>query len=98
MPGYTKLQRVSRIKRRAIPAVVAAFEAGKISAKRADLLLYLSKDEQAVELERRLALAHDVERKHRLVASVIKTYLDNLNGRSVDLHQLGGLIRQALST
>jgi hypothetical protein len=41
--------------------------------------------------------AHEREARHRLVAEAIRMYLDGLNGRPVDLHQLGGVIRQALS-
>ena len=96
MPGYTKLQRVSRIKRRALPAVVAAFEAGKISAKRADLLLHLNPREQALELERRLSEAREREARHRLVAETIRRYLDARDGGRVDLVELAGLIRGAL--
>ncbi len=92
--GTTK--RLSRIARRAIPAVREAFERGEISAKRADLLLYLPKAEQALELERRLSEAHAREAQHRRVAAAIKSYLDGLNGQKVDLHRLGGVIRAAL--
>jgi hypothetical protein len=97
MPGYTKLQRVSRIRRRALPAVVAAFEAGKISAKRADLLLHLNPREQALELECRLSEAHEHEARHRAVAGAIKPYLDDLGNRKVDLIELSKIIRQALA-
>jgi hypothetical protein len=78
-PGQTK--RISRIRRRAIPAVAEAYERGDISARRADTLLYLPAGEQAAELERRLAEAHERERKHRLVAEAIRGYLDGLAGQ-----------------
>jgi hypothetical protein len=97
MPGYTKLQRVSRIRRRAIPAVLDAFERGEISAKRADLLLHMNPREQALELERRLSQAHEREVRHRAVAGAIKRYLDDLGNQKVDLIELGKIIRQALA-
>jgi hypothetical protein len=50
---------------------------------------------QAVELERRLNEAHEREARHRRVAEIIRSYLDSLNGQPVDLHRLGGIIRQA---
>lgn len=97
MPSRTTLQQLSRIRRRALPAVREAFERGDISASRAGILLYLPPDEQAAELTRRLNEAHEREDRHRLIATTIRGYLDGLNGRQVDLHQLGGIIRQALS-
>jgi len=48
-PGTRK--RLSRIRRRAIPQVREAYENGQISAKRADLLLYLPAEQQAAELK-----------------------------------------------
>jgi hypothetical protein len=89
--------RLNRIKRRALPIVRDAFERGEISAKRADLLLYLPKAEQKAELERRLSEVRERERRNLLVATTIRKYLDSLNGQKVDLYQLGGIIRQALS-
>jgi hypothetical protein len=93
--SVTKRQR--RIERRCIGPVVAALHAGRISSRSADVFLRLAPDEQARELERRLSEAKACEHKNRLVADTIRTYLDNLDGRQVDLHQLGGVIRQALS-
>lgn len=97
MPNSSQIKRISRIRRRASPEVREAYENGLISAKRADLLLYKSHSEQQAELTRRLSEAHERETRHRLVADAIRTYLDSLNGRQVDLHQLAGIIRQALS-
>lgn len=91
----TKRQR--RIERRCIAPVIEALHSGQISARSADTFLRLSPDQQTVELRRRLAEAHERETRHRLVAEAIRTYLDTLNGRQVDLHQLSGIIRQALS-
>jgi hypothetical protein len=93
--SLTKRQR--RIERRCIGPVVAALHAGQISSRSADVFLRLTRDEQAQELNRRLAEAHEREERHRLVAQTIRTYLDTLNGKQPDLHQLGGVIRQALS-
>jgi hypothetical protein len=47
-PGHRK--RLSRIARRASPAIREAFERGQISARRADTLLYLPPTEQAARL------------------------------------------------
>ena len=88
MPSAGQTKRISRIRRRAIPAVREAYERGDISAKRADTLLYLPADQQAAELERRLSEAHEREARHRLVAESIRGYLDGLNGRRVDLYVL----------
>ena len=93
--GQTK--RISRIKRRAIPAVREAYERGDISARRADILLYLPAAEQAAELERRLSEAHEREARHRLVADAIRAYLDELGDRRVDLVELEKIIREALA-
>jgi hypothetical protein len=93
-PGQVK--RIARVRRRAIAAVREAYENGDISARMADTLLYLSPAKQAAELERRLSETAERERRHQLVATAIRSYLDGLNGRKVDLHQLSGVIRQAL--
>lgn len=97
MPSAGQTKRISRIHRRAVPAVRQAYERGDISARMADTLLYLPVSEQALELERRLSAAHQCEARHRAAAQAIRGYLDSLNGRQVDLHQLSGIIRQELS-
>ena len=97
MSSDQRKDRLNRIKRRALPAVRDAYERGQITARRADILLHLNPREKALELERRLSEAHGVERKHRLVAGVIRQYLDALNGRRVDLVELAGIIRGALA-
>jgi hypothetical protein len=94
--GITK--RISRIKRRACPEVLAAFENGLISAKRADLLLYLPAGEQALELERRLSEARRREERHQAVALTIKRYLDGLGNQKVDLAQLSKIIKEAVAS
>jgi hypothetical protein len=95
MLASTKRHR--RIERRASPEVLEAYRAGRLSPRRADILLHLPAAEQKAELERRLSEAREREVRHQLVASTIRTYLDSLGGRPVDLHQLSGIIRQALS-
>ena len=90
-------QRHRRIERRALPEVLEAYRAGQITARRADILLHLPEVEQAAELERRLVLARERERKHRLVAGVIREYLDGHNSRRVDLGELAGILRGKLS-
>jgi hypothetical protein len=90
-------RRARRIEKRCIPAVIEALHAGRISARSADAFLRLNPDQQAVELERRLNEAHERERRHRLVADAIKSYLDGLGERKVDLIELAGIIQKALS-
>jgi hypothetical protein len=97
MPVPHHIKRASRIKRRATPEVLAAYVSGKISAKRADILLHMNPREQALELDRRLSEAHRCEVRNALVASTIRKYLDGLHGEKVDLSYLSGIIRQALS-
>jgi hypothetical protein len=94
-PGTTK--RISRIRRRASPEVREAYENGLISAKCADLLLYKSPSEQAAELNRRLTKARERETRHGLAAAAIRTYLDGLGERKVDLIELGKIIQNALA-
>lgn len=91
------LKRISRIRRRATPAVRQAYENGEISAKRADLLLYLPASEQATQLEAQLEAARAREHKNKLAADAIRDYLNSLNGGRVDLQELGQRIREALT-
>jgi hypothetical protein len=93
----TTTQRHRRIERRASPEVLEAYRDGRITSRRADILLHLPAAEQKAELERRLSLAREREAQHQLVASAIKTYLDTLNGRQVNLLELSGILRQALT-
>jgi hypothetical protein len=90
-------QRHRRIGRRASPEVLAAYHAGRLSPRRADILLHLPAAEQKTELTRRLSAAHEQERRNLLVANTIRKYLDSLHGEKVDLYQLGDIIKQALS-
>lgn len=93
----TTTKRHRRIERRAIPAVREAYERGDISARRADILLYLPADQQAAELERRFAEIAEREQKHATVARTIREYLDGLGERKVDLVELGNIIKEALA-
>lgn len=95
--GLSVTRRARRIERRCIPVVVEAFHSGQISARSADVFLSLPQAEQAVELERRLALAHERETRHQTVANVIKLYLDGLGNQKVDLIELGKIIKKALA-
>jgi hypothetical protein len=97
MPSAGQTKRISRIRRRAIPAVREAYERGDISARKADTLLYLPAGEQQSEIGRLLDKAHRREEKNRLVAGVIRQYLDNLGKRKVDLIELSKLIKEALN-
>ena len=85
MPSVGHIKRVSRIGRRAIPEVRQAYEAGLISARRADVLLYMSPKRQAAALNALLTERQRRESQSRLVAITVETYLKALNGRKVDL-------------
>jgi hypothetical protein len=75
MVSVGQKKRLSRIARRAEPEVRAAFEAGKISARRADTLLYLEPAQQLAELTRLLAVQEEAARRSRIVASIIKAHV-----------------------
>ena len=96
-PGQKK--RLSRIRRRAIPAVREAYESGAISARRADIWLYLTSAEQeaklAALLSERAAKAH----AYRQAAGVIENYLQERQGTrcALDLQELGARIRAVLA-
>jgi hypothetical protein len=68
-------KRLSRIARRATPEVQAAYAAGKISARKADQLLYLPFDRQRAELERILHKQEEAQRRSRIAAEVIRRHL-----------------------
>jgi hypothetical protein len=88
-------KRLSRIARRATPEVQKAFAAGKISARRADQLLYLEPQEQLAELQRLLAVRDEAARRSRIVTSIIKAHV--AAGRR-DLVALDKELRTALSS
>jgi hypothetical protein len=90
-------KRISRIHRRAIPAVREAYEKGLISARRADTLLYLREAEQARQLRALLGERESRERSVHLAAQAIDGYLKERNDGPVDLIELQNRIRQALS-
>jgi hypothetical protein len=92
------LKRLSRIRRRAIPAVREAYENGLISARRADTLLYLAKREQARQLAAHLTERENRNRTALLAAGTIDTYLQERVERPVDLVELQNRIRQALES
>jgi hypothetical protein len=98
MPDVSSGQkkRLSRIRRRAIPAVREAYEKGLISARRADDLLYLQKRQQAKQLAAILNERKNRERTARLAAEAINSYLASNSGK-VDLMELGRRIRAAIA-
>jgi hypothetical protein len=95
MGSTTKAKRIRRIERRGSPELVDALRAGLISARTADSLFYLPPEEQRARLERRLAVAEERQRRSRLVAGVIRRYLDS--ARRIDLEALRSLIQGALA-
>jgi len=72
-------KRLSRIARRATPEVQKAFAEGRISARRADQLLYLEPAQQLAELHRLLAVQDEAARRSRIVAEVIQRHVNNGN-------------------
>jgi hypothetical protein len=95
LSSTTKAKRIRRIERRAIPELVEAMRNGRISVRTADTLLYLPPDQQTTELQRRLRLARERERKSNAIAGVIRGYLDA--HKEVDLEALRSLIQAALA-
>jgi ParB-like chromosome segregation protein Spo0J len=95
MPSAGTKKRLSRIRRRAAPEVQAAFEAGKISARKADTLLYLPEEQQRAELERILSQKEDAVRRSRIATAVIREYVQ---AGKRDLAGLRKDLQLALST
>jgi len=95
MSSTTKAKRLSRVRRRGSPELVAALDAGLISTRTAHTLLYLPVREQAAQLERRLGALEERQRKSHLAADVIRGYLDA--NRQIDLEALRSLIQAALA-
>jgi hypothetical protein len=75
MPSIGTKKRIARIRKRATPEVQRAFEQGRISARRADVLLYLPQEEQRRELAHILAAQQDAKRRSQVAAEVIKAHL-----------------------
>jgi hypothetical protein len=94
MSSTTKAKRISRVRRRGSPQLVAALDAGQISIRTADTLLYLSPDEQVAQLDRRLRAVGERERKSHTVARTIRHYLDD--HKDIDLEELRSFIQAAL--
>jgi hypothetical protein len=75
MPSVGQQKRISRIRRRAIPEVAQAYKDGKISARKADALLYLDPQEQLTELNRLLSVREETVRRSKIAATVIREYV-----------------------
>jgi hypothetical protein len=95
MSSTTKDKRIARIERRGTSELVAAMRKRLISVRTADSLFYLPAEEQRVQLQRRLQAAEQVQRRSRLVASVIRSYLES--AERIDLQALRSLIQTALA-
>jgi hypothetical protein len=90
------VKRISRIRRRASPAVREAFERGQISVRRADTLLYLPPAEQAVRLAKLLKDRNGRAHAYQTAANVIDDYLKERCGtKQIDLYELVGRNRSA---
>ena len=97
MASVGQIKRISRIRRRASQPVREAYERGQISAKRADLLLYMPVNQQNTQLKMQLDAAREREERNRRAAAAIRDYLNGLEGQRPDLHALAGIIKAALS-
>jgi hypothetical protein len=95
MSSTTKDKRIRRIERRGTPELVQAMRTGQISVRTADSLFYLPAQEQRVQLECRLQAAEQRERRSRLAAGVIRSYLGA--HKQIDLEALRSRIREALA-
>jgi hypothetical protein len=93
MSATTKDKRERRVLRRSVPEVVEAVHVGKLSVRLADQLLYLPRGKQRTELQRRLHAQGETERRSRLAADTLKTYLATNPGR-INLMELGQKIRE----
>jgi hypothetical protein len=71
--GHRK--RVSRIQKRAAPEVVRAFQQGLISAKRADLWLYLPVEQQQTQLQAYLSERETISQRSKIAAEIIQKHL-----------------------
>ncbi len=97
MSATTQAKRLRRVERRAIPEVIEAVHAGKLSVRMADQLLYLPRGKQKAELRSRLKAIEDRERISGTAAEAIRGYLNALDGNRPDLHQLAGIVRSVLA-
>ena len=75
MPSRSHTKRLARIRRRATEEVQRAFEAGQISARRADQLLYLEPQKQIAQLNGLLADREEAKRRSKIAAEVIRRQL-----------------------
>ena len=87
-------KRLSRIRKARLRGSSGSFSAGKISARRADTLLYLEPEEQRQELARILAEREVAVHRSRIAAEVIRGFVTA--GRR-DLVALQKHLRCALS-
>jgi hypothetical protein len=97
MSSTTRARRIRRIERRATPQLLEAMRTGAISVRTADTLLLLTPDQQAAELQRRLDLIQERQRKSRTASAVIRQYLDSAP-KQIDLEELRSLIQEALGS
>src|SRR5215469_974200 len=88
-------KRISRISRRAIPEVAEAYRQGRISARRADSLLYLNPIEQREKISSMLSEQNASVRREKIAASILRKHL--AEGRR-DLVALREDLRIALSS
>jgi hypothetical protein len=83
--GHRK--RLSRLRRRAEPEVLAAYEQGRISARKADELLYLSPAAQRQKISNLVAGQDELARRSKIAAQVIKAHIETGRRDLVGLKQ-----------
>jgi hypothetical protein len=94
-PSVGQRKRLRRVELRAIQAVKDALQAGLISPRRADTLLYLSADRQQEELDKILRARTQAALRAKRAVEILKIHLA---AGSRDLIKLRGDLRAALST
>jgi hypothetical protein len=85
--------RINRVSRRASPAIQESYEQGKISLRRADILLHLPPEEGARQVSAILEKQEKIASRSRIAAAVIRSHLES--GRR-DLAMLATDLRSAL--
>jgi hypothetical protein len=94
-PGQQK--RLGRIRRRACREVREAFARGDITARRADILLYLPPAAQKRELQAWLAVREAKKQVYARAAEAIESYLEKLGEAKPVLPEVADSIRASLS-
>jgi hypothetical protein len=84
MPISGTKGRLRRIEKRALPELKQAIEAGFVTVRKADEMLYWPKAKQRAYIEGQ----QQAFERRRAVGAAIRQYLDGLSGRRPDLEEL----------